>query len=521
MISAAQRSLQYSFLAANMTLKRAGANEEKRAARIKSVVDRLGMMHGLPQKIGQLLAFSEIESSDEAYQKLTEGQAHLDENEALIELERRLRRPQGDLFKSFDPVGIGASIGQAHKATLHDGRKVAVKIQYPGISDSIRYDLKALGWLMKPLGSLNRGFDVGSYRQEIGESLYRELDYDYEAKSLERFATALSNASVGPTFSLEIPEFIQSHSCAEVLTTTWIDGRSIAEAVHLDLHSRQIFSKTLVELFLKSLLEWGFLHADPNPGNYRFRKDGDQRSIGLIDFGCMKEIKEPMRQTLRETIFRESPPPSSLEQLLAAFTSMGFNPDLLNPIKQHLPAILEALRKPLTCRGPFNPRDWKLSANLKNILGRERMNFRMAGPPELVFILRSFQGLVQFLTALNAPVDWKEPLARIDSKKWETRPNPLSNSPQALKETGRKTICKSELLHIEVQENGRTKVKLTYGTQATDSLQTLVPKETQERIKSQGIDLQQIISKAQDSDYAKGELFRFEEGRKTVAVWLD
>ena len=516
-----QRAIQYGFLAANMTISRARAGNSEHS--LKRIVDRLGMMHGLPQKIGQLLSFSEIDSSHPAYTRLTENEPSLSLDDAKNEFERQLGSPIETFFATFDSTGIGASIGQVHQATLKEGKEVAVKIQYPGIRESVLCDLKALGWLMKPIGGLNRGFDIASYRQEIGESLYSELDYVKEIENTKRFAKLASGSDTGDCFSLRIPEVFSELSNDRILTSAWIEGHPISRILDWPVEDRRAFSETLVELFLKSLLEWGLLHADPNPGNYRFFKSNDRPTIGLIDFGCMKEIHPDTIRSLRETIFNTDKIGPSPSNLASAFESMGFNMDMLKPMKDKLSTIVDTLRAPFLADGVFNTREWRLSTKLKTILGKHRMNFRMAGPSDLLFILRSFQGLNQFLMALDAPIDWKQSLSRVRNTKIDTAHHvEVSSVPFSdPKEHRTMTSPESEALHIQVQDKGSTKARLTFGAKATDALEDLVPSELRERIDARGIDLSQIVQNAQNSNYAVGELFSLADGSKEIKVWLE
>ncbi len=106
---------------------------------------------------------------------------------ALDLLEESLGRPWTDGFRSIDAEGIGASLGQVHRAVLRDGRRAAVKIQYPDSASNARADLLALDWLSLPFGGLRRGFDRGAYRREIGSVLAQELDYRREADALRSF----------------------------------------------------------------------------------------------------------------------------------------------------------------------------------------------------------------------------------------------------------------------------------------------------------------------------------------------
>ena len=188
-----KRTAQLGLLAKDLADVRASRKGSSQDAARQRLVQRLGLLHGLPQKIGQLLAFSEIDASDPAFTKLTENEPSLSAATARAEVERQLGGPIHSFFTSFEDRGIAASIGQVHRATTLDGRIVAVKIQYPGIAECVEFDLRALGWLAAPIGDLRRGFDLKAYRTEIGQSLRDELDYHKEAASLNHFSNLFAH----------------------------------------------------------------------------------------------------------------------------------------------------------------------------------------------------------------------------------------------------------------------------------------------------------------------------------------
>ena len=221
-----KRTAQLGLLARDLAAVRGRSAGPKRDEARRRLVDRLGLLHGLPQKIGQLLAFSEIEASDPAFTKLTENEPSLSGADASAEVVRQLEGPLETFFSAFSPRGIAASVGQVHRATLIDGREVAVKIQHPGIATTIEYDLRALGWLTAPVGDIRRGFDLKAYRAEIGESLRREVDYRSEASSLNQF-TELARTLFSP---IALPAVVPELSNEKLLVTTWLEGETLAQA---------------------------------------------------------------------------------------------------------------------------------------------------------------------------------------------------------------------------------------------------------------------------------------------------
>lgn len=500
-----RRSARLGLLAGDFAfVRRRKAGPDRDTAR-RRLVDRLGLLHGLPQKIGQLLAFSEIESADPAFSRLTENEPSLSAAEARAEVGRQLGAPVERLFASFHPRGIAASIGQVHRATLHDGRKVAVKIQYPDIADAVDFDLRALGWLTAPVGDLRRGFDLKAYRQEIGSSLRAELDYRREADSLRRFAGRARGLTRPIALPAPVPEF-----CGErILTTTWLDGESLAAARTWPRAEREELSASLVELFWTGLLEWDFLHADPHPGNYRFVRGDGRPMVGLLDFGCVKRVPTPIQNGLRGLLADALAKTTTTESCRAHFAMMGFNSAALDLLGDRLTSIASALTAPFSTEGKFDSAQWRLGDRLGEVLGPDRMAFRTAGPPELIFILRAFQGLLHYLTILDAPVDWIAATGLTVAIAPEPGHVPVVS-----------TGTESESLHIRVEENGVVRVALTFAAAATEHLYDLVPPELHGRLREKAIDLAEIAAGARRRHYAAGELFSLQEAGRSVRVWL-
>ena len=135
------------------------------------LAERLGRLRGLPQKVGQLMSMTNMGQEEHSFDALR-GEAEPVPLELLLPvLEDIWGQSPESVFSHIEPRGLAASLGQVHRATLHGGQEVAIKIQYPEIADSIATDLKALGWLSKPVGNLRSGFDMDEYRSVISEGL--------------------------------------------------------------------------------------------------------------------------------------------------------------------------------------------------------------------------------------------------------------------------------------------------------------------------------------------------------------
>ncbi|WP_020676184.1 ABC1 kinase family protein [Geopsychrobacter electrodiphilus] len=209
-------------------------------------------------------------------------------------IENELGDPLMLIFASFNETPIAAAtIAQVHEATLHDGRRVAVKVQRPDLEEMISTDITAMTYLVKLFEGLFprlRGLDLPVLVSEFAKSLTKETDFYHEARSIILFRTALADLP-----DLWIPDVLAEFSSESVLTMEFSTGERI------DLYAKQHPEampkaiKTLVRLTLQTIFEEGLFHADPHPGNVLVLPDG---RLSLLDFGMTGELDEAMRESL-------------------------------------------------------------------------------------------------------------------------------------------------------------------------------------------------------------------------------
>lgn len=220
---------------------------------------------------------------------------------ALQTIEAELGAPVGQLFEEFPDYPVAAaSLGQVYKARPVGGGWVAVKVQRPNLERQLRRDLvliRLLGVTAAPLLPLNLGFGLGTIIDEFGRSLFEEIDYRQEAANAERFARLFaSNPAV------IVPRVDRSLSARRVLTTTWINGTKLQQRQELEAQRLDpaALIRTGVIAGLQQLLEFGYFHADPHPGNL-FALPGRSGALGhvaYVDFGMMDSISDADRLTL-------------------------------------------------------------------------------------------------------------------------------------------------------------------------------------------------------------------------------
>lgn len=261
----------------------------------KRVLETMGQLKGAIMKLGQIASYvsDDLPPEYRAFLAQLQTQAPPVDFEAIrVELERELGASVETRFRSLDPVPLAAaSIGQVHRAVLHDGREVAVKVQYPGIDQAIRADLDNAGWLYGMVGALYRNLDPAPVVDELRARIGEELDYENEARNQRAFAELWAGHPL-----IRIPEVIGSHSTARVLTSALVRGHDFAWLRAQSDEIRQSAAEVLYRFVWGSMFRHRAFNGDPHPGNYLFHEDG---GVTFLDFGCVKFFDEATTRGMR------------------------------------------------------------------------------------------------------------------------------------------------------------------------------------------------------------------------------
>lgn len=251
----------------------------------KEVFKEFTKLRGTALKIAQGMSMDQGFLPEEFAEVMSQAQYSVPPiNKALVRsiIKRELGSYPEQLFAKFESNAFAAaSIGQVHRAELKDGRKVAIKIQYPNVRETIGSDLAMGKTIAKRF--LKKGVNIDPYFDEIKSTLLLETDYKHEGEQIDLFHKRFSGSEI------VIPEWVQEYSSEKVLCMTFLEGRHLADFIkeNPSQEERNHFGQLLWDFFHEEIKGHNYIHADTHPGNFLFTHD---RRLGVIDFGCVKKF---------------------------------------------------------------------------------------------------------------------------------------------------------------------------------------------------------------------------------------
>ncbi|WP_052851879.1 ABC1 kinase family protein [Streptomyces avicenniae] len=379
----------------------------------------LGQLKGGAMKLGQALSVFESALPETvagpyraALTKLQEAAPPMPAATVRAALDERLGEGWRELFLEFDEKpAAAASIGQVHRAVWHDGREVAVKIQYPGAGEALLADLTQLGRFARVLGPLIPGMDIKPLIEELRERAAEELDYGLEAESQQICAEAFRDDP-----DVAVPAVIRQQK--EVLVSEWLPGVPLSEVIAGgSQEERDLAGQLLTRFLFAGPARTGLLHADAHPGNFRIvpaDHGGTGRvRLGVLDFGAVNRLPGGLPpvigRTLRMTLDGRA------EEVYAHLTAEGF----VKPSAELEPqAVLEWL---LPFVEPASVPEFAFSRQwLREQAGRladprspaQQLGRRMNLPPSYLLIHRVTLSTLGVLCQLGARVRVRDELLR-------------------------------------------------------------------------------------------------------------
>ena len=329
--------------AANLTRspeEAADALERRHLEAAQRMVATLGKMKGAAMKIGQLASFIDTEFLPPEYRELYQDQLATLRTQAPTMpwkdvhkvLQEEWEEPCEELLEDIEhEAAAAASIGQVHRAVLPDGRRVAVKIQYPGVAEAIAADMQNAGLILRMAKALAPGLDAKAAADELRERVMEELDYELEAQSQRSFARGYRDHPF-----IHVPDVVTRLSTRRVLVSEWVDGAGFEEVKALPQAERDRFGEIVFRFCFGSIFHLQHFNADAHPGNYLLMPDG---KVAFLDYGMTKHLDKDQIEleiTALEAIFDGDP-----ERLRVALHDLGF---LNNPKKVDAEQLMEHVK---------------------------------------------------------------------------------------------------------------------------------------------------------------------------------
>lgn len=250
----------------------------------RQLMESLGNLKGPLMKVGQILATIPEALPPEYARAFQELQAQAP-SMGWPFVRRRMKAELGPdwekKFTSFEKeAAAAASLGQVHRATAHDGRLLACKLQYPDMRSAIEADLNQLKMIFSLYERYDQTIKTGRIHDELTARLYEELDYRLEARYCKLYGWILKDEP-----GVHVPEVIDSLSTDRLLTATWLEGEKILNFVDAHPDQRNELAMNMFRAWYVPLYHYGIIHGDPHLGNYTVRSDN---TINLLDFGCVR-----------------------------------------------------------------------------------------------------------------------------------------------------------------------------------------------------------------------------------------
>ena len=390
----------------------ASGRAKTRIDQARLIVEHLAQLKGAAMKAGQLLS---LDASDffppEAVEMLSKLQGQADPVEWSVIHKVLLEDLGADKLKDFTNLSeratASASIGQVHRATLQTPggpRDVAIKIQYPGVADSIDSDLAILRTLAQSFVSLSgRKMDLGELFAELAVVLKQEADYKRERENMEEFRKLIEGH---PEFA--IPFSYPEYCRGRVLTMSWQEGQSLNDWLKSEPSKadREKVSRLALELYCLEFFAWGFVQTDPNYGNFLIRREGSDIKLVLLDFGAALHYTPEFRRDYVELLNTLSS--LDRQKIVRKFVDFG----LIDPRESEetfelfAELLVTSLEPFQPASQPFRFRDDDFARRSREIGRTFTQALRFSPPPrKVLFLHRKLGGIFALLKKLDVQLD--------------------------------------------------------------------------------------------------------------------
>ncbi len=377
----------------------------------KKITHQLAQMRGAAMKMGQLMSMDTGEflprEMTDILARLRADADHMPPQQLRTVLDKQWGKGWISRFSQFNVRPIAsASIGQVHRARTKDGHDLAIKVQYPGVRNSIDSDVSNVASLLRLSGLIPKTLDVGPLMEEARRQLHEEADYVREGAQMDRFHTLLADT---PAF--RVPRLYPDLSGPDVLAMDFIESVPIETLRDAPQALRDDVVTKLLELVMTELFTFHLMQTDPNFANYRY--DPGTGQIVLLDFGATRAFTDAFAAGFRALL--RAGLAGDLEAMRQAAIQIGYFSDGLKAHHQNsIMQMMELSMTPLRKGGLYDFADTSMSAQMRDIgmdLGTDREVWHIP-PPDVLFMNRKFGGLYLLATMLKARVDIRSIMQR-------------------------------------------------------------------------------------------------------------
>jgi predicted unusual protein kinase regulating ubiquinone biosynthesis (AarF/ABC1/UbiB family) len=374
------------------------------------VADQLSHLRGAAMKLGQMIS---MDGGDVLPAELTAILTRLRERAHHMpprQLDEVLAREWGKGWRSrfahfqAHPVAA-ASIGQVHRARLPDGCELAIKVQYPGVRESIDADVDNVATLLRVSGLLPKELDIASLLGEAKRQLHEEADYRREGAMLARYGELAAGLP-----DLVVPTLVPEFTTDQVLAMSFVEGVPVETLVDAPQETRNRAMTMLIEVVLRELFAWGVMQTDPNFANYRWKPESGR--LVLLDFGAARNVPVVTAEGYRRLLLAGLAGDKAVvlaEAVSAGFLGQAAVDRHAATIDRMLDVILAELNRP----GPFDFGDRAFIGVLREQatkIAADRATWHLP-PIETLFVQRKISGTALLAARLKANVDARAMIA--------------------------------------------------------------------------------------------------------------
>ncbi len=380
------------------------------------LADELGKLKGSVVKVGQIMA---LYGEHILPEEVTDAFRTLEEQTQSLQwqaIEEILRIELGNHFNDFeieqDPIGA-ASLAQVHKAVHKpSGNHVCLKIQYPGVAESIESDLGSIVRLLKLTRMINVGVQFDEWIGEVHKLLLYEVDYIREANMTQHFARLLANDNL-----FVVPEVYEQYTTSRLLVSSFEEGFAVndPQVLNIPQATRNQLGEAFLQLFIHEMFDWGDMQTDPNFGNYRIQKTPkDEYKLVLLDFGAVLHYEESFLRPVKSIIFGACQ--NQYEQIKQGAIDFGMmKKEYPEEVHKDFAGLCSLLVEPftfqygtppaeaVTAEGAYRFAHSDLPKRAAKYAAKSALSKYFAIPPkEFAFLSRKLLGVYSFISALEA-----------------------------------------------------------------------------------------------------------------------